>query len=98
MCVFALSGLISIGQTIGYVGSTGRATGPHLHYTLIHGGRPIDPLRFESPPAEPLPPELRPWLDEARQKWVPVLASVDAVDDAHDASIAADSRGDAGTS
>jgi len=32
------------GQVIGYVGSTGLSTGPHLHYTLYRGGRTINPL------------------------------------------------------
>lgn len=36
------------GQRIGAVGSTGRATGPHLHYALRQGGRFIDPLRFSA--------------------------------------------------
>lgn len=34
------------GQVIGYVGSTGWATGPHLHWTIYRGGKTINPRRF----------------------------------------------------
>jgi len=60
-------------QVIGYVGSSGRATGPHLHYTMVRSGRAINPLRFENPPTEPLPLRLRPRLALARQRWAPLL-------------------------
>lgn len=42
------------GQTIGYVGSTGLATGPHLCYRFWRNGVQIDALRVELPPAEPI--------------------------------------------
>ncbi|MBN2169938.1 MAG: M23 family metallopeptidase [Candidatus Krumholzibacteriota bacterium] len=43
------------GQVIGYVGQTGLATGPHLDYRIRTDGRYVDPRRFRSGPAAPLP-------------------------------------------
>jgi murein DD-endopeptidase MepM/ murein hydrolase activator NlpD len=34
------------GETVGYVGSTGRSTSPHVHYELLFNGRPANPLRL----------------------------------------------------
>jgi murein DD-endopeptidase MepM/ murein hydrolase activator NlpD len=37
------------GDIIGYVGSTGRSTGPHLHYEVLKNGRQTNPLRVKMP-------------------------------------------------
>ncbi len=42
------------GQVIGYVGSTGRSTGPHLHYEIHRDGKPINPLGLKLPSGEKL--------------------------------------------
>ena len=45
------------GETIGYVGSTGLATGPHVCYRFWKNGKQVDPYKQELPPGDPIKKE-----------------------------------------
>ena len=50
---------VNQGQTIGYVGDSGAATGTHLHYEFKVGNKRTDPVRVKLPSAMPVPQEQR---------------------------------------
>ncbi|HVH34808.1 MAG TPA: peptidoglycan DD-metalloendopeptidase family protein, partial [Tahibacter sp.] len=66
------------GQLIGYVGSTGLATGPHLHYEFRINGQHRDPLSVTLPKPEPLPATE---LAKFRQLTQPMLAQLKRYED-----------------
>jgi murein DD-endopeptidase MepM/ murein hydrolase activator NlpD len=56
------------GQVIGYVGSTGLATGPHLCYRFWKNGVQVDALRAELPPSEPIKKDFVPSFERVKEE------------------------------
>ncbi|MFA0961854.1 peptidoglycan DD-metalloendopeptidase family protein [Roseivirga sp. BDSF3-8] len=64
------------GQIIGYVGSTGLATGPHLCFRFWKNGRQVDALRVELPPSEPISKEHAEAFAEVKRSLTQKLESI----------------------
>ena len=66
---------VTKGQIIGYVGSTGRSTGPHLHFELYKDQQFIDPLSVDFPAEESIEPALQKLFENQSQTYLVELST-----------------------
>ncbi|MBN1606455.1 MAG: peptidoglycan DD-metalloendopeptidase family protein [Polyangiaceae bacterium] len=63
-------------QVVGYVGSTGRSTGPHLHFSIKKDGKFIDPQTLNLDGMRVLPQDERAEFDKVRESYVALLEAI----------------------
>ena len=67
--------MIKQGDIVGYVGSSGLSTGPHLDFRFYKNGYAVDPLKVDAPAVEPVLPENRDKFEKIRTVLTDLLGT-----------------------